>query len=186
MGEWSLGGWNPHKQENGIWVDRNSKRASMLRNWCLWVLECKGVENGTTAGRVHLDASGRWGFGSLEGLRRGLWFKDTAQPRGGKCLENTCLLNEHWDSSPFLHLTLRTQQLGLLSDSLLQHLSTELTREEVRDFLSSYNFCPRENSVTDFAMATTEIGKSWSHAFTTLRYSQNKLLAKWSIKWRRE
>lgn len=28
----------------------------MLRNWYLWAWECKGVENGTTAGRVHPDA----------------------------------------------------------------------------------------------------------------------------------
>lgn len=51
--------------------------------------------------------------------------------------ENTCLLTKRWDSSPFLHSTLRTQQLGLLSDFLLQPLSTEWTREEARDFLSS-------------------------------------------------
>ena len=37
----------------------------------------------------------------------------------------------------FLAAELLLVQLGLLSDFLLQHLSTELTREEVRDFLSS-------------------------------------------------
>ena len=61
----------------------------------------------------------------------------TQDNQGEARTENTCLLTKRWDSSPFLHLTLRTQQLGPLSDSLLQPLSTELTWEEARDFLSS-------------------------------------------------